>query len=31
MLYTQGLKPFYKTSKDPKAEYIQLTTEVKYT
>lgn len=31
MLYNQGLKPFYKTSKDINAGYNQLSTEVKYT
>lgn len=31
MLYTQGLKPFYKTSKESNSAYHQLPTDVKYT
>lgn len=31
MLYTQGLKPFFRSSRDPSSEYVQLPTEVKYT
>lgn len=31
MLYTQGLKPFYKTNRNISAKYSQLMTDVKYT
>lgn len=31
MLYTQGLRPFFKTSKGVNTTYSQLPTEVKYT
>lgn len=30
MLYTQGLKPFFKTNKDLNTGYCQLSTDVKY-